>query len=741
MRPLTQNYHRTGFPAFALSLLACAINTAFAAEITDLGAVGTQANQISSTSAASKAAAVAPAQASLDATQPQATISHTFFEQSKSPVADFTNIAGIAPGVVGGISPNGPGLGESKNTIRGFPDGQYNVTWDGIPFGDTNGPTHHSTAYFPASIIDSITVERGPGNASNLGQATFGGSVNMFSPTPANTLTFSPFASFGSWNTQLYGIRIDSGSIGSLGDARLMLNVQDMTSDGYRTNSSLEGKNLMLKYQQALTDSTLLTVFLDYNENYYYQPDKDNGLTMAQAAALGKNYVLGNDPTKANYYGYNRADKNTWMNYVRLQSELGSGWAIDNTTYLYSYHNFTLTTDNASNPSAGYGTVKTITQASVANQMPGYTKLNEYSVYGNIFKATKQMDIGLARAGLWLESADTHRASYDINLLTMAPNYKEAAVTGVSRDVKYNQDSGWRQYQPFVEFEWAAAQGLTITPGLKYMYTKLNISAQVNQTARTAQDITKDFSATLPFLTVNYKIDPTNSVYAQYAQGMLVPDIGSYQSANAKATNVKAQTSTNYQLGMVHKADHLTFDADLFYIDFSNKIAVVDPSAAQPVYYNQGGVIYKGIEGQVTYAFDNGFSLYGNASLNSAKSKASNLTIAQAPDRTAALGLLFNRAGWSSALIYKYSGDQYVLDDAKYKMHGISTTDFSVGYTFLNPGWGAQSMTLNLGVYNVFDKQDVMTIKAANTNGTSSAADTFLFQPERSVMATLKARF
>jgi iron complex outermembrane receptor protein len=736
-----QRSRRSTLPAFALSILACAINTAFAAEITDLGTVGTQANQSGTAPAASKAASIAPAQASLNATQPQATISHTFFEQAKSPVSDFTGIANIAPSVSGGISPNGPGLGESKNTIRGFSDGQYNVTWDGIPFGDTNGPTHHSTAYFPASIIDSITVERGPGNASNLGQATFGGSVNMFSPTPANELTFTPFAAFGSWNTQLYGVRIDSGNIGSLGDSRLLVSAQDLSSNGYRSNSSLEGKNFVLKLQSALTDSTLLTFFVDYNENYFYQPDKDNGLTMAQAEKFGKNYVLGDDPTKANYYKYNRTDKKTWMNYVRVQSDLGSGWNIDNNTYLYSYRNFTLTTDNASNPTAGLSSVKTINQATIPNQMPGYTKLNEYSVVGNIFKLTKQQDSGLLRLGLWLESADTHRASYDVNVLNMAANYKEAAVPGVGRDTKYNQDSGWNQYQPFIEYEWAAADGLTITPGLKYMHTELTVNAQVNQTARIAQNVSKDFTATLPFLTANYKIDPVNSVYLQYAQGMLVPDISSFQSANADATNIKPQTSTNYQLGTVHKTDHLTFDADLFYIDFSNKIAAIDPNATQQIFYNQGGVIYKGIEGQVTYAFDNGIALYGNASINSAKSKTSHQTIAQAPDRTAALGILYNVGGWSSALIYKYAGDQFVLDDAKYKLHGISTTDFSVGYTFLNPGWGTRSLKLNLGIYNLFDRQDVMTVKAANTDGTTSPADTFLFQPERSFMASLKAQF
>ena len=728
------------FPArMALSMIACSIASAYGAEVTDLGTVGTQATQ-NRTVVPSKAAAVAPAQASLDATQPQATINHDFFEAAKAPTADFTNIAAIAPGVSGGVSPNGPGLGEAKNVIRGFKDGEYNVTWDGIPFGDTNGPTHHSTAYFPASIIDQITVERGPGNASNLGQATFGGSVNLFSLLPASERTLAPYAAFGSWNTYLYGVRLDSGSLSALDDARITLNVQDMHSDGYRTYSDVDSKNFLGKFQKALGESTVLTVVLNYNRNNYNQPDKDNGLTALQASTLGKNYVLSNDPSKANYYKYNQTDKDTVMNYARLQSDLGAGWAIDNNTYYYNYTNYTLASDNGNNPTSGLGSVKTVSQATLANQMPGYIKLNEYWVAGNIFKATKQMESGLLRAGLWLEKADTHRGSYDINLLNMSPNYKEAAIAGVSRDIKYEQKSGWNQYQPFVEFEWAATQHLTITPGLKYMHTSLNVDASVNQTARIAQNVTNDFSATLPFLTANYKFNPVTSVYAQYAKGMLVPDISNYQSANAAATKVDPQTSTNYQFGVVNKSERITTDADVYYIDFNNKIAQ-DPnsSSSSPIYFNQGGVVYKGVEGQITYAFDHGFSIYGNGSINSAKSKATGLSIALAPTSTAALGLLYHAGDWTGMLVYKYVGSQYADDTDLLKVDAYTTTDLSVGYTLRNPGMGTKKMKLNLGIYNLFNKQNIVTAKMSGA--TPSASDTFLFQPERSLMASLKAEF
>ncbi len=44
-----------------------------------------------------------------------------------------------APGAFS-LNPNGIGLGQGKTYFRGFSDGQYTMTFDGIPFEDTNTP-------------------------------------------------------------------------------------------------------------------------------------------------------------------------------------------------------------------------------------------------------------------------------------------------------------------------------------------------------------------------------------------------------------------------------------------------------------------------------------------------------------------------------------------------------------------------------------------------------------------------
>ena len=72
------------------------------------------------------------------------------------------------------VDPNGTGLGQSKLYFRGFQDGFYTMSFDGIPFEDTNTPTHHSWASFPSQWISSTDFDRSPGQAFPVGRRVGG---------------------------------------------------------------------------------------------------------------------------------------------------------------------------------------------------------------------------------------------------------------------------------------------------------------------------------------------------------------------------------------------------------------------------------------------------------------------------------------------------------------------------------------------------------------------------------------
>ena len=122
-----------------------------------------------------------------------------------APTGNYDDALRLTPSVLD-VSPNGPGLGEAQVlTIRGFTDGQYNTTFDGIPFADSDDFTHHSSVYFSIRDLDAVSVDRGPGDAASIGNATFGGTVALTSIVPDTTGSVSPTGSGGSFATRSSG--------------------------------------------------------------------------------------------------------------------------------------------------------------------------------------------------------------------------------------------------------------------------------------------------------------------------------------------------------------------------------------------------------------------------------------------------------------------------------------------------------------------------------------------------------
>jgi iron complex outermembrane recepter protein len=725
------------------------VGSAAFADTVDLGTVGASGAAGSTVSVKAErgtAASVAPTQASLSATQPQSIVSRAFIEDSTPPTGNFNTILAIAPSVASMPSTNGPGMADQKMSLRGFQDGEYNVTFDGIPFGDSNGPTHHSTSYFPASVIGGMVIDRGPGNASNVGYSTYGGSVNLFSKAPSQTKQTSVYGALGNWGTRLEGISYESGRMeGS--DATLQVNAQNMAATGYLSNSPMDNNNLTVKYQRPLGDSTLMTIFGSANKVKSNVTDNASGPTMAQVALLGKNYVMNSNPASQGFYGYNTATKTTDMDYVRLQTTWANGWQTDNQTYTYAYANFT---EAGQDPSKFNGTadssltVKNLLGASVTvpnGGVPGYHKLNSYRVWGDILKATKNLDNGLLRVGAWYEGSKTDRHNMEDNAVTGAvlPGASSAYPAGIVTTTNFTQqNSSWSQIQPFVEFEWAAAPGLTITPGYKAMNYNFHLDSAFNQKALTAQSYNNNYKASLPFLTVNKKLDDQNSLYAQYAKGMQVPFIG---VGTATGTRPDPQTTTNYQVGAVHKSDRLTIDGDLYYITMNN-MQLNTGTNANPQFTNVGGALYKGVEGQAAYMLGDGWSAFANFGYNLADYSASNAAAGQpigqvpnAPKVTTAFGAIYNLGDWTASLLYKHIGEQ-LNTKLQGQLPAINNADLNVGYTFRNMD-NVKALKVQLSVFNLTNSQQIVGV----TGPLSSASTQYQWQAPRSMMISAKADF
>lgn len=711
--------------------------------------------------AATGAQATAPSKSSLKATEPQSIIDRKAIDQFVPATADYTQILNLAPSM-SGTSFNGPGLGEAKTVLRGFQDGEYNITYDGIPWGDANGPTHHSTSFFPSSTIGAVVVDRGPGNADQMGVANFGGSVNLFSPEVSHDMGGSQLLTYGSWDTAMAVTKLNTGDIDRLNGAHFLLNFQELQTDGYLSHNDAKAYNQLIRGVIPLLGDWTLTVLGAWNQTRIHTND-NAGATLAQVALYGKNFALDTNPADPTYYRYNFVTKHTWFNYAKLNGSITPTLKLEDTVYSYYYKN---DTESALDPTLSLadianrnGLQTTLTpgaKPTVNGDIPGYTKLNIYKIYGDILHLDQELSFGTIKAGVWLETADTGprgRWDYDATLTLQqghkVPDYRQKVLAGVPQFLEFTQFSGWHQYEPFVDFEWKVTPDLTLTPGIKYVSEDIHVDADVNQKSRQPFHGSHTFTQTLYFFTANYKIQPNWSAYAQYATGFLMPDISITQVANPNLSDLQPEKSTNYQIGTVYHGDRVTLDADVYYIDFKNKqqkATVTDPIAGlETVQFNLGGAVYKGVEGVITFQAADHVFVFANGSINSAKAQgaATNVDgvpitivggkqIAGAPESTAALGAYYQDENWTVSIADKYTGVSWGAEGepAAYKIPGFNATDLTVVYRW-------DRYRLEGAVYNLFDSQKVTSISPGKT----VPYDQYYFQPERNYQLSLKVNF
>jgi iron complex outermembrane recepter protein len=715
---------------------------------------------------ATKANEIAPVTASLETTQPQSIVSRSFIQDSLPTAADFNQIALIAPSVSNFGGTNGVGLSESKAQIRGFQDGEYNITYDGVPFGDQNDPTHHSNTFWPSNTIETLVVDRGPGNASQLGQATFGGNINLFSRAAREEQSIDLLASYGSFNTYLGQAVLQSGAIKALGGTKFVVSAQYVNSDGALSFEKYKQLNFFVKAVVPISTDVTFSVIATANRNLFNQSDND-GASAAQILAFGKRYALSDDPKSQNYFGYNNTTKTTDFYIAKLDANIAPGSTFTNSAYTYKYDNETLSGLDATALPGEFLTGTTINPANrvvlgltgtgaklpAVFGIPGYTKANDYRVYGDIAKARVDFGFGALTVGAWIEWSHTFRQQTEFDVLTGKLNYRNsqlvAPASGLNPGqitpgyVRLFQNSSLNHTEEFAELELRPFEGLTITPGLKHVDFNRKIDALYNQTTRYAQRLSKTYTATLPFLTVNYQITNNLSVYGQFAKGFLTPPLSQLYVARPDLSSVDPQHSTNYQAGVVYHGGRLSIDLDAYSIDFNNKF--VSSTSLVPgegvIFTNIGGALYKGIEGQATYAFGNGLAVFANGSINYAKNKgATPLQIDKAPESTAAAGVIYKNGPIRFSFIDKYTGAQFISNT------GLGTTVIEItpvtgiaGRFRIAPYNNATaSASYDFGMIRAGIKVSDLfnSSKVINVSGTQ-----YFFQPGRQISGELSIKF
>jgi iron complex outermembrane receptor protein len=720
------------------------------------------------TESISVAAATAPSGNLLEAVSAKTEVSSDFIKNFMSPVADYAEYVNYAPGTFS-LNPNGIGLGQGKTFFRGFADGQYTMTFDGIPFEDTNTPTHHSWANFPSGWTDSVDFDRSPGLASNFGPTNFGGSINMMSPQLFPDPDIRATVNYGSFDTRVLQLDAESGFFGPGSRNSFLMNIQQLLSDGYQTYNRQKRVAGYGKYQYRVSDRSSLTLYGGLVDIWTNTPNTTNP-TRAQVAEFGDNYLMDGTPLLSNgtpdpyYYGYDTYHVQTDFEYAAYNADLGDGWKFDTKLYTTRYWNKQFYQN---------GATVTLTAAKPS----GVDKLNGYRHAGDTAILSKVSKWGVFRTGFWYDWAYTDRYQYPSNILTQLdtplPNFHEHFIT--------------QSTQPFAEFEWHAAPKMAVTVGVK----DANYAMSLNQYQDNGKTVgclggvlgsypgggpplcnggaafvthSIDYNNWLPNIAARYYLRSSWSVYAQWAEGSVIPPSSVFDVPNAQVlTPPKPTLAKTYQAGSVMKHRRWTLDADAYYIHFQNGYdSYTDPTTNEPVFVATGPSNTKGVEAETNFVLGYGLSLYANGSMGSAKYQTGpnypngGLWVADTPRNVETVSLLWHHRDWSVGLVDKRVGSlyndngslNYLVDgisipfpvDEALQINSFNVVNVFANYTVKGSSW-LRGSKLGLAVNNLSNSHNIVgitpgTAATAAAHYVESPTDQLNLLPGRSVMMT-----
>ena len=698
------------------------------------------------------AAQHALSQSSLDTESAQSFISPDFIKNFTPATTDFSELINIAPGTIS-YNSNGVGLGQGTMYFRGFVDGDYNITWDGIPFNDSNNPTHHSWAFFPGPWIGGVNFDRSPGSASTIGQATYGGSINLLSPQVPAEQSVQPEVSYGSFNTLLIDGQYNTGLLGPRKNIAVSVDVHRLTSDGFQTLNYVERNAGDIRVLYKLSDNTTITGYSGVVHLFGNAPNVS--AYRAQINTYGWNYLMeNNDPTSAFYQKYNLNTVPTDFEYVGVHSTLKHGWLVDVTPYTYSYNNAQYYANDSPNDTTGLATGPNgssgyITEAecnvaqynaSGKKDPCAVDKLNSYRKYGATSTVSQSSKYGVFRTGIWYEWATSNRFQFPSDPITRQdttlPNFHENYWTN--------------SVNPFIEYEWHATKKLTVKVGDKYAFYNMSFkqfadNGHVVGNLGGATSITSSAGSgsNLPSAQANYRLTPNWSVYGQFGKGDEIPPTSDFDvtGGGQKVAGFPGpQLATTYQGGTVLKLNRFTFDADFFRVKFQNNYSqdidnnVGSPNFGLQVYFLGPDSFTQGFEAEINGALGYGFNLYANGTVGKSNYEGtgvpSGLNVADSPTYTQGLGVTYQAHGMDLGIIEKRVGDYY-NDNGTYHnqayVAAYNNVNLFLNYTIRKNSLFDQSK-IGFSINNLFNSENITDVFPVNSpiavNGSAYIATT-----------------
>jgi hemoglobin/transferrin/lactoferrin receptor protein len=400
----------------------------------------------------------------------------------------------------------------------------------------------------------------------------------------------------------------------------------------------------------------------------------------------------------------------------------------------------------------------------VPNRLRSRRSTYDENIYGGDLQFESNFTIGSTKNrltyGIDLSNTEAGRIrdGFERNLVTGAQSNRVGADFFPVKDFP---DADIFRLGIYLQNEIEFANGnLTVIPGLRYDYYSLDTQADAQFSDRPfvfppgfpprrieASDF--EASAVSPRLGVVWRLNPTLSLFGQYARGFRAPlyneiapgfvnTLAGYEAL--PNPDLKPETSDSFELGLRGKFSQASFSIAGFYNTYKNFISEfvqvgTNPTGCSPAFSpprcfavfqsrNIGEAEIYGVELRGEYRFSpdpGGLSAFASLGYTVGNDKTVDLPLETIPPIKAVVGLRYRDAAdvWGAQLTTTIVGEPRVertADRPNPFIPGSYATVDLVGYYKLG-----QNAMLTLGVYNLTDSRyfqyaDVRAFDAGNPN-------------------------
>ena len=473
----------------------------------------------------------------------------------------------------------GNSQGYSYYRLRGIDQTRINTTFDGMPMNEPEDQGAYFSNY--PDILNSVSkiqIQRGVGTTKN-GVASYGGSVQLFSPNLADSTKTTFGIGYGSFNSLRVFGEFNSGIKNK---KALYVRASHVNSDGYKYHSSNNSQSIFLSGGLFYNKSTWkLNVLLGNQQN--------------DMAWIGVTDSLINIDRRTNANNKQEKDR-----FFQILTQLQNRWQINDYSSLQSsiYHTFLKGNyDFDLNNFVGLPSTNELYKYAVQSNFVGF--------FSNYTYSKKQFNLTSGFHGNMYNRQHTG-SEKTVGQLYQNTGYKNEASVFTKVDYTFKKITFFADLQyRYVNFDY---KGLATMKKLDWNFfnPKAGLSISVN-----------------PNATMYYSVgytgrEPTRNDMFGGNDDLLIDSLG-----NAVLSNTKPEYVLNHELGFRFQKSKVNFNANLYYMDFKNEIVLDGKFGPNGLALtnNVEQSFRTGFELSVTYRASKYFSFVNNSSFNYSRIK------------------------------------------------------------------------------------------------------------------------